>query len=320
MILGMEKRILLPVLVGILILGTLGLSPEAFAQGGRPSEIGPPSGTGLLGDILAAIDDLQNQINNLVLAIAGLVADLATETSDRISADNALQNQIDTIELTPGPQGSKGSTGPLGSKGSTGPTGTVLEAQSCAPGVFVTGIDGNGNLLCGAISAACPSGFIEISYFGEVIEINDSDNLLIVDIMIGETISGSYCYDPNAPDNDDRSEVGNYFLEFYTVAIGDDDFTCDNTSHLRTTNNFSDRDSYSLICNSMSPSISEHDIALSIMFLQDDDQTIFTDDSLPQSLPDFNEFESTVFTWNFGEFDIFDASVGGIITSMTQLQ
>lgn len=36
---------------------------------------------------------------------------------------DGLQNQIDTIELTPGPPGPQGEVGPIGPKGDTGDTG-----------------------------------------------------------------------------------------------------------------------------------------------------------------------------------------------------
>jgi hypothetical protein len=52
---------------------------------------------------------LQNQINQ--------------EISDRQAGDANLQNQIDNIELTPGPQGPQGKMGPKGDPGDQGPQG-----------------------------------------------------------------------------------------------------------------------------------------------------------------------------------------------------
>lgn len=54
-------------------------------------------------------------------------ADLATEEAARIAGDNNLQTQIDTIELTPGPQGERG---PRGDKGNQG-----IQGQSGAQGI-----------------------------------------------------------------------------------------------------------------------------------------------------------------------------------------
>jgi len=44
-------------------------------------------------------------IEQILNSIAQLIADLAQEVADRIAGDTDLQNQIDTIELTPGPPG-----------------------------------------------------------------------------------------------------------------------------------------------------------------------------------------------------------------------
>jgi hypothetical protein len=48
---------------------------------------------------------------------------LAAETDARIAADDDLQGQINTIELTPGPQGDKGDKGDQGIQGVAGSDG-----------------------------------------------------------------------------------------------------------------------------------------------------------------------------------------------------
>jgi len=109
----------------------------------------------------------------------------------------------------------------------------------------------------------------------------------------------------------------------HTVSIGDDDFTCDDFNNLQITNNFGvpATDRYNFDCDNMSPSTSNPGISQLGLSLGDTDQTIFADESLPQSLPDFNEFETTSFVWFFEDFFIGDeGEVRGVITSMTQLQ
>ncbi len=53
-----------------------------------------------------------------------LQADLDAEIATRASADADLQQQLDTIELTPGPQGETGDKGDQGDKGDPGTNGT----------------------------------------------------------------------------------------------------------------------------------------------------------------------------------------------------
>ncbi len=186
--------------------------------------------------------------------------------------------------------------------------------------------DGIGDVCDASLEDPCTSGFIQISYLGEITSVDDRDNLLIVDIIVGETTSGVYCYDPNTPDSDGRSKVGLYVnsIVSYTVSIGDDDFTCDDFNTLQVSNNFGGpgplSDNYNVICHNMSPSILEPGDSRFALSFRDTDLTIFTDDSLPQSLPDFNEFDDTSFNWSFEDDDRRDGFVRGVITSMTQLQ
>jgi hypothetical protein len=58
--------------------------------------------------------------------IQNLEVDLDNETATRIMVDNSLQDQIDNIELTPGPPGPQGNPGPAGPQGPPGPSGEVI--------------------------------------------------------------------------------------------------------------------------------------------------------------------------------------------------
>ncbi len=71
-------------------------------------------------EIWNALEDLQGQI---VQEIADRIADVDAEEAARIGGDADLQNQIDTIELTPGSQGDPGPQGPEGEQGPEGPQG-----------------------------------------------------------------------------------------------------------------------------------------------------------------------------------------------------
>jgi len=54
-----------------------------------------------------------------------------------------LQDQMNTLEATPGPQG------PPGPDGKPGPAGVLgLENQACPSGQFLTGFDANDALIC----------------------------------------------------------------------------------------------------------------------------------------------------------------------------
>jgi cysteine-rich repeat protein len=73
-----------------------------------------------------AVDDTTIQgLQNDVSAIKG---GLPSEQAARIAADDALLNKINSIQLTPGPQGAVGPVGPIGpqgAKGDTGPQGPI---------------------------------------------------------------------------------------------------------------------------------------------------------------------------------------------------
>jgi len=283
------------------------------------------------------------------------------DTGEQGEQGNIGSSGQDGVAGPPGPVGADGATGPAGDDGAPG-AGSGLSCDNelvikasisgfevsseCIPDTDNDGVpddtdnclttpnplqtdtdgDGIGDVCDASLEDPCTSGFIQISYLGEITSVDDRDNILIVDIIVGETTSGVYCYDPNTPDSDGRSEVGRYInsIVSYTVSIGDDDFTCDDFNTLQVSNNFGGpgplSDNYNVICHNMSPSILEPGDSRFALSFRDTDLTIFTDDSLPQSLPDFNEFDDTSFIWSFEDDDRRDGFVRGVITSMTQLQ
>jgi len=82
--------------------------------------------------ILAAGIGWADEINNNS-RIQNLEVDLADETTTRIIVDNSLQDQIDNIELTPGPQGPQGDPGPTGPQGDLGPQGPPGSSSEVVP-------------------------------------------------------------------------------------------------------------------------------------------------------------------------------------------
>lgn len=87
------------------------MAPEVFAQ--EPT-----------------LDTLQTEVSTTKIKtddnnsrIQGLEGNLLTETNDRQVVDQNLQNQINNIQLTPGPKGDKGDKGDQGEIGPVGPQG-----------------------------------------------------------------------------------------------------------------------------------------------------------------------------------------------------
>jgi len=102
----------------------------------------------------------------------------------------------------------------------------------------------------------CPSGFVQIAYHGHVTSVSDTGNLLNGNILNDDSIRGSYCYDPDAPDTVGDASLGAYVMENHSLSIGDDDFTCGGTNDLRIRDNVSAQDSYEVFCFGMLPSFS----------------------------------------------------------------
>jgi hypothetical protein len=82
--------------------------------------------------------------------IENLKGGLPAEVAARKAADADLQNQINSIELTPGPQGPQGEQGPVGSQGVPGPPGE--------PGTPGTGCEGMQEQLNAIINLICNDG------------------------------------------------------------------------------------------------------------------------------------------------------------------
>jgi len=168
----------------------------------------------------------------------------------------------------------------------------------------------------------CPNtsslGFV---YQGQVTIVADPSNFLGGGINVGEMIKGVYCYAPNTPDTFGSESVGFYSLEFYSISIGNDDFVCSDGMVLVISNDSGGGDIYNVSCSGMSSPLYSV-VPLSDGFIQliDTDQTIFVDDSLPQSAPDLNEFETKPFVWFFDNDSEIIGAVDGIITSLIQIQ
>jgi len=99
--------------------------PTIVSRRARPATI----------DNQRGLHDIVNQISSYKKWMIGANNKRAidAEIANRIAADNALQNNIDTITLTPGPKGDKGDQGIKGETGAAGPAGSddVLRADVC---------------------------------------------------------------------------------------------------------------------------------------------------------------------------------------------
>jgi len=101
----------------ILFVGVISVLPSVAV--GQPGQNGQP-----FEEIWNAIGEIWNTLDDLHELIV-------QEISDRIAADQDLQNQIDTVELIegpPGPQGEPGPEGPQGEPGTEGPQGPQGES------------------------------------------------------------------------------------------------------------------------------------------------------------------------------------------------
>jgi len=102
---------------------------------GQPGQNGQPFEEiwNAIGEIWNTLDDLHEQI--------------VQEISDRIAADQDLQNQIDTVELIegpPGPQGEPGPEGPQGEPGTEGPQGPQGESGTVGGIYEILGLTSTG--------------------------------------------------------------------------------------------------------------------------------------------------------------------------------
>ena len=311
----MEHIWAVPVLASILILGTLGLSQEAFAQqaGNNANENSNKvlTGAGPPPEKLGNIDDVY--------------IDTSTEFLDYY-----IKIDKDTWELRGNLQGPPGPQGDVGPQGEQGPPGVpcdgcvdsssiaddTIQLDDLSPElkVFLSHIN--------QVTEICPNpnslGFI---YTGQVTSVLDNNNLLSGGISVGDPIQGFYCYDPNTPDNVLFTAArGSYNLESYAIKIGLHNFNNCSLKLLEISDDNTGRDGYDVFCSAMSSSFYSFQQSVGNMQLSDLDQTIFVDDSLPLSAPDLNEFEENRFIWDFEDQSQVFNRVSGTITSLVQIQ
>lgn len=110
-----------------------------------------------------------------------LASQISSETTARSSADSDLQQQVNTIELTPGPQGVPGPAGPQGSTGATGATGSqgpagpqgAIGPKGDTGAAGATGPAGPKGDTGTVEDAMCPQGSFVIGLVGGHIVCND---------------------------------------------------------------------------------------------------------------------------------------------------
>ncbi len=209
-------------------------------------------------------------------------------------------------------------TGDSDHQGNVGVGGTLTPEDYANGSIRLVDLSPEIRLLLGVPTCPNPNplGFV---YEGQVTSVSDSENNLGGGINVGETIKGLYCYDSNTPDIEPGiPDFGRYSLVFHEVSIGDDDFSCA-FGRLEIGNNFGGRDGYDVSCKGMSSLLYSFMESDGTMQLSDTDQTIFADDSLPQSAPDLNQFETRTFSW-IPVSDNGPSFVDGTITSLVQIQ
>lgn len=104
---------------------------------------------GTIQELQANVTITKSKADKNAADIDNLKGGLPAEVAARIAADENLQNQIDNIQLPPGPQGEAGPAGPQGLQGERGPAGPSGNpaGQVCSEG-YVIGFDNEGNIIC----------------------------------------------------------------------------------------------------------------------------------------------------------------------------
>ena len=253
-------------------------------------------------------------------AYAGIVLPMITLAGDvTITGDMTCPGCVDSADIADGTiTGADIADGTISSRDIT--AGTINSAEIKDGTIQLDDLSPELRVLLGL--GTCPNtsslGFV---YQGQVTSVTDSSNFLGGGINVGEMIKGVYCYAPNTPDTFGSAQIGSYSLEFYSISIGNDDFVCSDNMGLAILVDVGGRDGYDVNCGGMSSTLfSIVPISEGTMSLSDTDQTIFVDDSLPQSAPDFNEFETKTFLWFFDNDSEITGGVEGIITSLIQIQ
>lgn len=157
----------------------------------------------------------------------------------------------------------------------------------------------------------CPfSSQLGFVYEGIVDLVIDFNNDIPFSVTEGDPIKGVYCYAANTPDNQLISDkVGKYKLQFATYSIGNNNFDCviGGPSFLEIANDNVD-DFYIIHC-----AIIGGEVKVTLI---DNDRTVFSDDSLPPTVPPISEFETNLY--QAGPFG--SAFLDGHITTLIQVQ
>jgi len=253
-------------------------------------------------------------------AYAGIVLPMITLAGDvTITGDMTCPGCVDSADIADGTiTGADIADGTISSRDIT--AGTINSAEIKDGTIQLDDLSPELRVLLGL--GTCPNtsslGFV---YQGQVTSVMDPSNFLGGGINVGEMIKGVYCYAPNTPDTFGSPSVGFYSLEFYSISIGNDDFVCSDDMVLVISNDSGGSDVYSVTCEGMSSPLFSVPLSDGFIQLSDTDQTIFVDDSLPQSAPDLIEFETKKFEWFFeDEGTEIIGLVNGIITSLIQIQ
>lgn len=130
--------------------------------------------------VLQCLKDASNQafsvgsLDGVKGALTALIKLITGESDARKAADTNLQNQINHIQLTPGPQG------PKGDKGDKGDPAT-FSTQTCPAGQVMIGINSAGTIICQTSSQVPADGT----------PCNDNNPNTINDVYLGGVCQGT---------------------------------------------------------------------------------------------------------------------------------
>jgi len=178
-------------------------------------------------------------------------------------------------------------------------------------------------LDCGGQLSDFPDNSITFEFEMEVTQIDGDDEGLLEGILgIGDPIHGTYTFDPEALDIDPTSEFGVFDVDAYSLHF--DSVVYENVppfspgfDAIFIANDFFGFDEYAAEAFNLEqqsgPAVTEFG---SFFFALDDtDQTVFDDDSLPLSPPELSEFEE-----NFAQLFLSDFDLGEDDFSVTSPQ
>jgi len=141
----------------------------------------------------------------------------------------------------------------------------------------------------------------------------DGEGLLEGIVGTGDLIHGTYTFDPEALDLDPTSEFGLYDVDAYSLHL--DSVVYENVppfspgfDSIFVANDFFGFDEYGAEAVNLEqqsgPALLEFGVFF--FFLDDTDQNVFDDDSLPLEPPDLNEFEDNFAALFLSDFDLFE--------------